>query len=236
MLIFRSLLFYLVYSLSLVPHASLCVLFGWMLPLKARYQWFLQWNRFVVWWVGVCCGVKYAVHGREKVPNEPFVLLSNHQSPWETLFLYYEFRPLCAVLKRELLRIPFFGWALWLLDPIAIDRSKRRGARDSLLAQGRKQISHGISILVFPVGTRGQPGQDRKFFTGGAELAIATGAKVVPVAHNAGLYWPSRKLVKTPGTITVIIGDPIDSTGREARELTEQVKVWTTHALEPLSS
>lgn len=230
MLVFRSLLFYLVYSLTLVPHSSLCVLFGWMVPLKVRYNWFTQWNRFVVWWVGVCCGVKYELHGIEKLPQEPFVLLSNHQSPWETLFLYYQFRPLCAVLKKELLRIPFFGWALWLLDPIAIDRSKRRDARDSMLAQGRKQLDHGISILVFPEGTRGDPGADRKYYTGGAELAIASKARVVPVAHNAGVYWPARKLVKTPGTIKVIVGDPIDTAGREARELTEAVKAWISKA------
>ena len=231
MLLLRSVLFYLVYSLTLVPHASLCVLLGWMLPLHTRYQYFTQWNRFVVWWVGVCCGVRYEVQGREKVPAEPFVLLSNHQSPWETLFLYYEFRPLCAVLKRELFRIPFFGWALWMLRPIAIDRSKRRNARDSLLSQGKQQLSNGISILVFPEGTRGEPGQDRKYYTGGAELAIAAEARILPVAHNAGVYWPARKLVKTPGTITVVIGDPIDTNGREARELTEELKRWVASVL-----
>lgn len=227
----RSLLFYLVYAASLIPHATLCVLLAWALPLKTRYRYILQWNRFVVWWVGVCCGVRYRMEGREKIPSEPYVMLANHQSPWETVFLYYEFLPLCAVLKKELLRIPFFGWALSLLDPIAIDRSKRRDARDSMLTQGRHQLQQGVSVLVFPEGTRGEPGQDRKYYTGGAELAIATGAKVVPVAHNAGLYWPARKLVKTPGTIKVIVGDPIDTTGREARELTEEVKQWINRAL-----
>jgi 1-acyl-sn-glycerol-3-phosphate acyltransferase len=197
-----------------------------MLPLHSRYRYFVQWNRFVVWWLGVCCGVRYQIQGREKVPSEPFVLLANHQSPWETLFLYYEFKPLCAVLKRELFRIPFFGWALWLLRPIAIDRNKRRGARDSLLSQGKQQLGNGISILVFPEGTRGKPGEDRKYYTGGAELAIAAGAKVLPVAHNAGELWPAHKLVKKPGIITVVIGDPIDTSGREARELTEQFKQW----------
>jgi 1-acyl-sn-glycerol-3-phosphate acyltransferase len=227
----RSLLFYVVYGGSLIPHASLCVLLGWMLPLKTRYRYFVQWNRFVVWWVGVCCGVTFRMEGREKIPTQPYVMLSNHQSPWETLFLYCEFQPLCAVLKRELLRIPFFGWALALLDPIAIDRSKRRNARESMLEQGRRQLGQGVSVLVFPEGTRGAPGQDRKYYTGGAELAIATGARVVPVAHNAGLYWPAHQLVKRPGIITVVVGEPIDSTGREARELTEQVKRWVRQTL-----
>jgi len=232
----RSLFFYLVYSASLALYATLCVLVGWLLPLKVRYSFFVQWNRFAVWWVGVCCGVNYEIRGRDKVPNEPYVLLSNHQSPWETVYLYYEFRPLCAVLKKELLRIPFFGWALWMLDSIAIDRSKRRDARDSMLNQGKKQIANGINILVFPEGTRGDPGLDRKFYTGGAELAIATGVKVLPVAHNAGVYWPAHKLAKRPGTITVIVGDPIDTSGREARELTEQVKQWVNAQLASIPS
>lgn len=169
--------------------------------------------------------------GREKIPAGSYVMLSNHQSDWETLFLYCEFQPLCAVLKRELLRIPFFGWALWMLDPIAIDRSKRRDARQSMLTQGVQHLRDGISVLVFPEGTRGNPGQDRKYFTGGAELAIAAGTKVVPVAHNAGVYWPAHRLAKTPGVIKVIVGDPIDATGRDARELTDQVKTWIESVL-----
>lgn len=222
----RSIVFYLVYALSLVPHCTLCIVLGWMLPLKARYRYFTKWNSFVVWWVGVCCGVRYEMVGREKIPADSYVMLANHQSPWETLFLYCEFQPLCAVLKRELFKIPFFGWALWMLRPIAIDRSKRRDARQSMLSQGEQNLRDGISILVFPEGTRGEPGQERKYYTGGAELAIATGAKIVPVAHNAGIYWPAHQLEKVPGTIKVIIGDPIDTKGREARELTDQVKTW----------
>lgn len=233
MLTLRSLLFYLVYSLSLAFWSSLCVILGGLLPLKTRYTMSVQWNRFAVWWAGICCGVRYEVEGLDKIPNEPYVLLSNHQSPWETVYLVYQFCPLCPVLKKELLKIPFFGWALWMLDPIAIDRNKRRDARESLLSQGKKQIGRGINILVFPEGTRGDPGADRKYFTGGAELAIATGARILPVAHNAGVYWPAHKLLKTPGTIKVIIGDPIDTAGREPRELTEAVKQWVKGVLPP---
>lgn len=227
MLILRSLVFYFIYGTSLALWATVSILVGWLLPLKKRYPFVVQWNRFAVWWVGVCCGVKYEMHGRDKVPkHEPYILMSNHQSPWETVFLVHEFVPLCAVLKKELLRIPLFGWAMATLDPIALDRSKRRDARNTLLEQGRKQLANGISIMIFPEGTRGEPGADRKYYTGGAELAIGTGAKIVPLAHNAGIYWPAHKLVKKPGTIKVIIGDPIDPTGREPRELTEAFKQW----------
>jgi 1-acyl-sn-glycerol-3-phosphate acyltransferase len=227
----RAVLFYLVYAISLVIHSLLSVLLGGLLPLKTRFHFVTQWNRFAVWWVGVCCGVRYEIEGREKVPAEPFVLLSNHQSPWETIFLYCEFVPLCAVLKKELFRIPFFGWALWMLKPIAIDRSKRRDARQSMLNQGKDRLKIGLNVLVFPEGTRAAPGEEKKFFTGGAELAIAAGVKIVPVAHNAGFYWPAHHLAKKPGVIRVVVGDPIDTTGREARELTDEVRVWVGKVL-----
>jgi 1-acyl-sn-glycerol-3-phosphate acyltransferase len=227
----RSALFYLGYAVTLVVHSSLCVLVGWALPLPARFRFATLWNRFAVWWLGVTCGVRYRITGLEHVPPTPFVLLANHQSPWETIFLYYYFVPICAILKRELLRIPFFGWALAVLRPIAIDRSKGRSARNSLLVEGPKRLQWGLSVLVFPEGTRTEVGQEKKFFTGGAELAIAAGALVLPVAHNAGLFWPARKFAKRSGTIDVVIGKPIPAAGREARELTEEVQTWIRRAL-----
>jgi 1-acyl-sn-glycerol-3-phosphate acyltransferase len=230
----RSALFYLGYGSTLIVHATLCVLVCWALPLHARYRFAMLWNRFAVWWLGVTCGVRYRISGLEHVPNTPFVLLANHQSPWETLFLYYYFMPICAILKRELLRIPFFGWALAILRPIAIDRSKGRSARASLLAEGPKRLQAGLSVLVFPEGTRTEVGQEKKYFTGGADLAIAAGALVLPVAHNAGLYWPARRFVKRPGIIDVVIGKPIPAAGREARELTAQVEGLIRGMLEPI--
>ncbi|MES2624016.1 MAG: lysophospholipid acyltransferase family protein [Pseudomonadota bacterium] len=227
----RAIIFYLGYSLSLIPHATLCVLFGWMLPIKTRYRYVVMWNTFVVWWVNVTCGVSYRVTGVENIPSHPFVLLSNHQSPWETIFLYTYFSPLCATLKRELLRIPFFGWALATLNPIAIDRSKRIGARQTLLVEGKKRLYDGISVLVFPEGTRIAPGVEKKYSSGGAELAITAEAIILPVAHNAGLFWPSHKFLKRPGIVDVIIGKPVPAKGRDARELTEEIQTWTREVL-----
>jgi 1-acyl-sn-glycerol-3-phosphate acyltransferase len=230
LLFLRATVFYLGYSLSLIPHATLCVLLGWMLPIKTRYHYFVMWNTFTIWWLKVTCGVRYRIIGIENIPPHPFVLLSNHQSPWETIFLYTYFSPLCATLKRELLRIPFFGWAIALLNPIAIDRSKRIEARQTLLIEGQKRLADGISVLVFPEGTRVAPGEERKFSRGGTELAIIAEAIILPVAHNAGTCWPSHKFLKIPGTIDVIIGKPIPAKGRETRELTEEVQAWT-HAM-----
>jgi 1-acyl-sn-glycerol-3-phosphate acyltransferase len=232
----RTALFYLGYASTLIVIATLCVLIGWALPLHTRFRFATLWNRFAVWWLGVTCGVRWRIRGVEHVPTGPFVLLANHQSPWETLFLYYYFVPICAILKRELLRIPFFGWALAILRPIAIDRSKGRSARNSLLSEGPKRLQAGLSVLVFPEGTRTEAGQQKKFLTGGAELAIAADALVLPVAHNAGLFWPARKFSKRPGTIDIIVGEPIPATGREARELTAAVELVIRGMLEQIQA
>src|SRR5688572_21390282 len=118
MMLVRSTLFYIGYAATLIVHSTLCVLLCWALPLATRYRFATLWNCFAVWWLKVTCGVHFRISGEENLPAAPFVVLSNHQSPWETLFLYYYFAPICAILKRELLRIPFFGWALAVLHPI----------------------------------------------------------------------------------------------------------------------
>lgn len=228
----RSLLFYLGYFITLAPHALLCVILGIFMPLRARYRYFLVWNAFCLWWLRITCGVKWQVQGIENVPSGTFVMISNHQSPWETLFLYWEFLPVCAILKKELLNIPFFGWALRLLKPIAIDRSKKGRSLQQLKKQGRANLANGISVLVFPEGTRVAPGVEKKFSAGGAELAISAGKPVVPVAHNAGLFWPAHKFIKHAGTIQVVIGKPVDTTGKDAREVTREVEAWIRQAIQ----
>lgn len=228
---FRSLLFYIGYFGFLAPHALLCVMVGLFMPLRARYRYFLIWNVFSLWWLRLTCGVKWQINGLENVPPAPFVLMANHQSPWETLFLYWEFLPLCAILKKELLNTPFFGWALRLLKPIAIDRSQRNRALQQMLEQGKASLDNGISVLVFPEGTRVAPGVEKKYSAGGAELAVAAGRPIVPVAHNAGLFWPAHKFIKHAGTIQVEIGKPIDTSGRNAKELTREVETWIRQVL-----
>ena len=231
MQLIRSLLFYLGSYGVLVPHALLCVLIGIFLPIKYRYPYFLVWNAWSIWWLKITCGVKYEVIGMENVPSVPFVILANHQSPWETLFLYWAFLPVCAILKRELLSIPFFGWGLRLLKPIAIDRSKKNKSLQQLLEQGKKNLDHGISVLVFPEGTRVAPGVKKKYSAGGAELAISAGKQIVPVAHNAGNCWPAHKVIMHSGTISVVIGKPIETAGRSAKEVTAEVEAWIRQAL-----
>ena len=231
MKLFRSLLFYLGQYCVLVPHAIICVMVGLFMPLRWRYRYFLSWNVFSLWWLRICCGVKCEVRGWENVPPAPFIILSNHQSPWETLYLYWVFLPVCAILKKELLNIPFFGWALRLLQPIAIDRSQKTRSLAQLMEQGKEKLDDGISVLVFPEGTRVEPGVEKKYSAGGAELAKTTGRMIVPIAHNAGLYWPAHKIIKHAGTIQMVIGKPIDPTGRDAREVTREVEAWVRQAI-----
>jgi 1-acyl-sn-glycerol-3-phosphate acyltransferase len=166
------------------------------------------------------------VLGAENLPRSPAIVLSKHQSAWETLAFQSIFPPLVWVLKRELLRIPFLGWALAMVSPIAIDRSARRGALKQLLDQGKDRLSKGFWIVIFPEGTRVKPGQKGKYNLGGAWLATHTGNPVVPVAHNAGEFWGKDAFLKRPGTITVIIGEPIDPSGIEAEKLNRQVEEW----------
>ena len=228
---FRSVLFYIGYVGSLVVHATLSVLLGVFMPIMTRFRFFLLWNRFIMWWLKVTCGVKVRVQGMENYPGAPLVILSNHQSTWETLYLIFHFMPVSAILKAELLNIPFFGWGLRMLQPIAIDRSKKREAHSAVFSQGRARLAAGISVLIFPEGTRVDPGVLKKFSSGGAELALQAGVPLLPVAHNAGHHWPARRFLKYPGTIDLIVGKPLATEGRSAKELTQEAEDWIRQAI-----
>ena len=205
-----------------------------VLPYRTRYRVVMRWTFLNIWWLEVTCGLRYRVEGLENIPGRPTIVLCKHQSAWETLVLPRYFSPQTWVLKRELLRIPFFGWGLATLRPIAIDRAAGRSAMDQVLEQGRRRLTEGIWVVVFPEGTRVAPGTRRRYRLGGAVLAERTGNVVVPVAHNAGDYWPRRGFLKRPGTIRLVIGEPIVSEGRSAAEINARAAEWiesTVHAL-----
>lgn len=196
------------------------------LPLPQRFAFITHWGAFVMWWLRVTCGIHHSVQGIENVPDRPSVVLSQHQSTWETLFLAQVFRPQVWVLKRELLWLPLFGWALALLKPVAIDRHGGRSAIRQVLTQGAQRLREGCHVIVFPEGTRVAPGERRRHASGGAMLAIHSGSPVVPVAHNAGRCWPRRGFLKHPGEITVVIGEPIPVAGLKAEALRARVESW----------
>ncbi|MSR10839.1 MAG: 1-acyl-sn-glycerol-3-phosphate acyltransferase, partial [Gammaproteobacteria bacterium] len=165
-------------------------------------------------------------------PTVPVVVLSNHQSQWETILFYKLVFPVVPILKHELLNIPFWGWALRFQKPIAIDRSKPGEAGRSLLIQGADRIRRGYSIIIFPEGTRSLPGKMKRFSRGGAKLAVAAGAPILPIAHNAGDCWPPRSFIKYPGVIRVTIGAPIETLNKSDAVLTALVETWIAEQLQ----
>jgi 1-acyl-sn-glycerol-3-phosphate acyltransferase len=214
------------YPLTML-YALPCLLLGPLLPFRVRFTFFTLINYFYIDWLRLCCGLGVALKGRENLPKEgAYVVVANHQSEWETLYFQTLIRPQSAVLKRELLRIPLFGWALALLRPIALDRSKRRGALKQLLEQGGQRLDSGIPLVIFPQGTRVPVGKMGRLNKGGAMLAVSRGVPIVPVAHNAGLYWPSNSFVKYPGTVQVSIGPAIPTRGRSVDDVHAEVTAW----------
>ncbi len=218
-----------VFALTLIvftPPFAVLALCTWALPRLVRYRVITGWSHCVIWLARWICGIRWQVEGREHLPARPAVILSKHQSAWETIAFQLIFPPQAYLLKRELLWIPFFGWALALMSPIAIDRAKGRAALRQLAARGAERLAQGFWIVIFPEGTRTAPGRRRKYQLGGAWLAARTGAPVVPVAHNAGLLWPRNGFLKRPGLVTVRIGPAIDSTDREPEAINRLAETW----------
>lgn len=199
---------------------------GWLFPPRRRYRMARAWAVLQVRALRRLCGLRWRVEGLEHVPDEPVIFFAKHQSTWETLALVMCLPQHVHVLKRELFRVPFFGWGLAALRPIAIDRAAGRAAVEQLVAQGRRQLAAGRCVMVFPEGTRVLPGRTERYRMGGAILANETGARVVPIAHNAGEFWPRHSFVKWPGTIDVIIGPPIDTAGRDPEAINAAVRAW----------
>jgi 1-acyl-sn-glycerol-3-phosphate acyltransferase len=233
-LFLRSLLFFLGLIFYTIIHASLSFL-TYFLPLKYRYYFITAWTRIILWWLKITCNLNYQVTGRENILNTPAIILCKHQSMWETLALQLIFPMQTWVLKQSLLNIPFFGWALRLLKPIAIDRAQKKAAMKQLIEQGRQCLQEGRWIVIFPEGTRVAPKHTKSFSKGGASLAIAANSPIIPVAHNAGTYWQRRSFIKYPGVITLIVGNAIYPDNQTVEQITQQAELWinqTTSNLE----
>ncbi|MBD3634436.1 MAG: 1-acyl-sn-glycerol-3-phosphate acyltransferase [Methylophaga sp.] len=225
MILFRSLVFFIIYAVTAVLFSCLGVVL-WPLPFKWRYAVISQWAKLNIWLLAKICDLHLEVEGKEHIGEEPAVIICKHQSAWETLALQAVFPPQVWVLKRELLWIPFFGWGLASLSPIAIDRKAGRKALSQVIEQGLDRLSSGAWVVVFPEGTRVAPGRMGKFGIGGARLAVDTGYPVIPVAHDAGHYWPKRGFLKKPGTIKMVIGNKIETAGVDAASLNQQLFEW----------
>ncbi len=219
-----------------VPIYGMVVLCTAPFGRSVSYRSVLVWVDSVLFLLRKLCRLDYTVEGLEHLPKQNSVLLIKHSSAWETIAQLQIFPEHTWVLKRELMWAPFLGWVLWLLTPIAIDRSAGQSAVQQVLEQGGRYLRDGLWIAIFPEGTRMPPGQTRRYGMSGALLATAAGREIVPVAHNAGYFWPRRGWLKKPGTIRLVIGPPIQTAGRDPRAINEEAQRWieaTVARLEP---
>lgn len=226
----RSFLFNIFLITFTVFYACICLISFPFVKLPTRYKIAQVWCRINLSIAKYLCGLDYRVQGLEHyqaVLGQPVIVLAKHQSAWETIAISALLKPrLCYIFKYELLFVPFFGWALGLLRMIHVNRKQGSQAFLSVVQQGKQRLSEGAWMILFPEGTRTLSGANSKYKTGGARLAVATNAFVLPIAHNAGRYWPKNSLLKKPGCITVSIGPAIPSAGKTAEELNNEVATW----------
>lgn len=230
--ILRSALFFLWLAVTVVPWATFVVLMSIFVRGTRLYWVCAGWLTVAIWGARVICGVKWRVQGMENVPSaadkEAAVLLApKHQSTWETFaFPMLMPHPLCYVFKRELLYIPFFGWAIGSLDMIHIDRSKRNAAWAKVAEQGQRYMAKGNWVIMFPEGTRIPRGEQGQYKSGASRLAITTGTPIVPIAVASARCWPRKSFLLRPGVVDVSIGRPIPPAGRDPEELMREVEAW----------
>jgi 1-acyl-sn-glycerol-3-phosphate acyltransferase len=232
-MIIRNFLFYL----GLIPATILFTTLGsllFFLPFSARYYLITRWSHFFIFWAKITCNLQYSVEGLQNIPSQNAIVLCNHQSMWETIFMQILLPPQSWVLKKELFYIPIFGWGLALLQPIAIQR-KHFNSVKALIEQGKQRLAAGRWIIIFPEGTRVAPGVDHRYSRSGAALAEASGYPVLPIAHNAGHYWPRGFFIRKSGCIRVAIGPLINSTGKTASELNTLAEQWIKQKTQTLS-
>lgn len=221
----RSLLFSVGMIATLVSHGVLVILCA-PAPLRIRLAIASHWPYIVLRWLRFTCGIDFRITGVEYLRLPGVVVLSKHQSTWETLALQWLIPRPVWVAKRELLRVPVFGQGLYLAGAIIIDRAAGKSAVEQIVEQGRARLKAGASVVIFPEGTRVPPGERRRYRMGGAILAVETGAPVVPVAHDAGYFWSRRAFLKVPGTVQLVVGEPIPSVGKTAGQLITEVERW----------
>jgi len=230
----RSILFAIAQILYTLVYALLSP-FIFLFNQHTRHKLLSGFAPGILWLLKIICGIRMEVRGLENIPKQSCVVLSKHQSAWETLSLQTVLPPHAWVAKRELLWIPFFGWLLALSDPIALDRSKGKESMRQLLEKGKQKLAAGFSVVLFPEGTRIPFGQRGKYKIGGAMLASHSGVAVLPVAHNAGKFWGKNAFIKRPGTIIMVIGAPIETAGLKVDEINRLTEDWIEGEMVKLS-
>lgn len=221
----RSVIFWILFAVLILIFSTLLVL-SFPFSLEKRFLLTYAWSKLVLWCLQISCNLRYEIKGLENIPDGPGIVFAKHQSTWETTTLNLWFRAQSWVVKRELLWVPVFGWGAAMMHPIALNRGAGKKAVDQLIRQGRERLEMGHTVIIFPEGTRIAPGKTGRYRIGGAKLAEATGYPVIPMAHNAGEYWPRRQLLKRPGVIQVRIGPAIETKNKSAPQILAEARKW----------
>lgn len=225
MVLLRNLLFMLALGVF-TPLYALIAMATFPFRPELRHKIIRGWPRIMAWVVKHVLGIPYRLIGAENIPAGPAIVLSKHMSAWETIMLQDIFPPMVFVMKREIHKVPFFGWGIAQMPMIAIDRAAGKDALTQVEAQGRDRLAHGFWVTIFPEGTRVAPGSKKRYKAGGSWLAAQTGTPVVPVAHNAGEFWPRNAFFKRPGEVVVSIGPVIDTRGMSAEQINAAAETW----------
>lgn len=224
----RTIFFYIVFALWTVLWCSWVILTVWLIPAHRRHTYAAAFYGLVVSWLcRFICGIRWRIEGKDNIPNSPCVVASNHQSTWETFYLQLLFTPQATIIKQELLKVPFFGWAFRTLKPVAINRNDPRQAMRQIQQQGVKALHNQFWVAVFPEGTRYNWPEIGRYTRGAAALASKANVPVLPIVHNAGRYWPNKKWLKVPGEIVVRVGALIETKERSVKEINDELENWT---------
>lgn len=225
---------YLAFMWLTIPFATTLFLIAWPIPYKYRSKLISSWSRITLHVLSFTCGLKFEVSGLENIPEKPCIIFCKHQSTWETMVLQLFFTPQVWILKRELLLIPFFGWTLFSMKSIAIDRSNGKKALRQIIEIGTKRLDDGNWVVIFPEGTRKCPGEKADYKIGGAMLANKSKYDVLPIAHNAGEFWPKGQFIKKAGTIKLVIGPVIKTSELTTKQISQASEEWIESTLETI--
>jgi len=229
-----SIIFNAFFYLSLIPITTIIISLYFFISTK-RLQWLgAMWIKVVLNALKFLCGVSWKVEGIENIPNTPCIVVSNHQGQWESFFLQTLFIPSTSIIKKELLLIPLFGWALRCMKPITLNRLNRMGSLKKVIKKGVIKLKNGFSIILFPEGTRISPEKGiQPFARSCGLLSVKSGFPVLPICHNSGKYWKNKKFIKSPGKVVLRIGEPI--LGRDPKVITNDAYNWVKNNYEEIN-
>ena len=229
MALLGSVLFNIIFYLSLIPVSISIIILYFFLSTKKLQAFGSLWIKFILGLLRLLCGVTWIVEGKENIPNGPCIIVSNHQGQWESFYLQTLLIPSTSIVKKELMYIPFFGWALRCMKPITLNRANKFSSLKKVINKGVLKLKNGFSVILFPEGTRISPEKGiQPFANSCGVLASKSGKPILPICHNSGKYWKNKKFIKSPGQVLVKIGPPI--TGENAKEMTESAYLWVKNS------